>query len=181
MSGHMVDTGAFSAYVQKGLGRHMVLSAAALALLTYTAIQAAIYGTAASTIHDLVIKCGGADITWWVWALGLVAIVSALGYRCMDLGAKVLAVLLVLEIGIILVLFAAVLVHGGAAGIDVVSFTPSSFFSGSPAIALMFAIASFIGFEATAIYGEETRNPKKTVPTATCAAVKCGPPRGMRR
>lgn len=35
----------------------------------------------------------------------------------------------------------------------------------------MFAIASFIGFEATAIYGEEARNPRRTIPIATYAAV----------
>ena len=35
----------------------------------------------------------------------------------------------------------------------------------------MFALASFVGFEATAIYGEESRNPTRTVPLATYAAV----------
>jgi len=38
-------------------------------------------------------------------------------------------------------------------------------------IAIMFALASFVGFEATAIYGEESRNPTRTVPMATYAAV----------
>ncbi|KIQ18427.1 APC family permease [Rhodococcus sp. MEB064] len=171
MSRHMVDTGAFYSYVHKGLGRSMGLGAAALALLTYTAIQAAVYGLAASTLRDLVVEYGGPDIDWWAWALGLIAIVAVLGYRSIDLGAKVLAVLLVLEVGIILALSVAVFARGGAAGIDVVSFTPASFFSGSPGIALMFAIASFIGFEATAIYGEEARNPKRTVPIATYVAV----------
>jgi len=35
----------------------------------------------------------------------------------------------------------------------------------------MFAHASFIGFEGTAIYGEEAKDPKRTVPRATYAAV----------
>jgi len=35
----------------------------------------------------------------------------------------------------------------------------------------MFAHASFIGFEGTAIYGEEAREPKKTVPRATYISV----------
>ncbi|OZF00595.1 APC family permease [Rhodococcoides fascians] len=171
MSSHMVDTGAFYAYVAKGLGQSMGLGAAGLALLTYTAIQAGIYGLAAYTVEGLVVKYGGPDLPWWFWALALIAIVSLLGYRSIDLGAKVLGVLLVLEIGIIVVLSAAVFIQGGASGIDAVSFTPSAFFEGSPGIALMFAIASFIGFEATAIYGEEARNPKRTVPLATYAAV----------
>jgi amino acid transporter len=35
----------------------------------------------------------------------------------------------------------------------------------------MFAVASMVGFEATAIYGEEAREPRKTVPRATYLAV----------
>ncbi|MFD9661536.1 APC family permease [Rhodococcus sp. NPDC059968] len=171
MSSHMVDTGAFYAYVAKGLGESCGLGAAGLALLTYTAIQAAVYGLAAATIQGLVVQYGGPDLPWWMWALVLIALVAVLGYRSIDLGAKVLGVLLVLEIGIILALSFGVLVRGGDAGIDFASFTPTSFFSGSPGVALMFAIASFIGFEATAIYGEEARNPRRTIPIATYAAV----------
>jgi amino acid transporter len=43
--------------------------------------------------------------------------------------------------------------------------------TGAPGIALAFAFASFIGFEATAIYGEEARDPKKAVPRATYLAI----------
>jgi amino acid transporter len=171
MSSHMTDTGAFYAYVGKGLGENVGLGAAGLALLTYTAIQAGIYGLAASTLQGLVVSYGGPDLPWWLWALVLIGIVSVLGYRSIDLGAKVLGVLLVLEIGIVLALSVAVFAQGGADGIDVQSFTPDAFLSGSPGIALMFAIASFIGFEATAIYGEEAKDPKRTVPIATYAAV----------
>ncbi|MBY4214123.1 APC family permease [Rhodococcus fascians] len=171
MSSHMTDTGAFYAYVGKGLGESVGLGAAGLALLTYTAIQAGIYGLAASTLQGLVVSYGGPDLPWWLWALVLIGIVSVLGYRSIDLGAKVLGVLLVLEIGIVLALSVAVFAQGGADGIDAQSFTPDAFLSGSPGIALMFAIASFIGFEATAIYGEEAKDPKRTVPIATYAAV----------
>ncbi|WP_338890940.1 APC family permease [Rhodococcus sovatensis] len=171
MSSHMTDTGAFYAYVGKGLGENVGLGAAGLALLTYTAIQAGIYGLAASTLQSLVVSYGGPDLPWWLWALVLIGIVSVLGYRSIDLGAKVLGVLLVLEIGIVLALSIAVFAQGGAEGIDVRSFTPDAFLSGSPGIALMFAVASFIGFEATAIYGEEAKDPKRTVPIATYAAV----------
>ncbi|NDZ93016.1 APC family permease [Streptomyces sp. SID6673] len=171
MSSSVTDTGAFYAYVTKGLGRPTGLGAAGLALLAYTTIQAAIYGLAASTLKDVVIRFGGPDLPWWLWAFVLMAIVAVLGYRSIDLGAKVLGVLLIAEIALIVALSVAVLAKGGAHGVDFVSFTPSAFFSGSPGIALMFAIGSFVGFEATAIYGEEARNPKRTVPIATYVAV----------
>ncbi|MFJ9388041.1 APC family permease [Nocardioides sp. NPDC101246] len=171
MSRSVTDTGAFYAYVTKGLGTSPGLGAAALALLAYTTIQAAIYGLAAATMRDVVLRFGGPDLPWWLWAGVLIAVVALLGYRSIDLGAKVLGILLVAEIALIVMLSAAVLLRGGAQGVDVASFTPSSFFSGSPGIALMFAIGSFVGFEATAIYGEEARDPKRTVPIATYVAV----------
>ncbi len=171
MSRHVVDAGAFYAYVSKGLGTPVGVGAAGLALLTYTAIQAAIYGLAGATAQGLSTQYGGPDLPWWVWAFLLMAVVGLLGYRNIDVGTKVLGVLLTLEIGVIAVVAVAVLAQGGADGIDVRSFTPSAFFSGAPGISIMFAIASFIGFEATAIYGEEARNPRRTVPLATYLAV----------
>lgn len=171
MSRHVVDAGAFYAYVSKGLGTPVGVGAAGLALLTYTAIQAAIYGLAGATAQGLSTQYGGPDLPWWAWALLLMAVVGFLGYRNIDVGARVLGVLLTLEIAVIAVVAVAVLAQGGAEGVDLRSFTPSAFFSGAPGISIMFAIASFIGFEATAIYGEEARNPRRTVPVATYLAV----------
>lgn len=171
MSRHVVDAGAFYAYVSKGLGTPVGVGAAGLALLTYTAIQAAIYGLAGATAQGLSTQYGGPDLPWWVWAFLFMTVVGLLGYRNIDVGTKVLGVLLTLEIGVIAVVAVAVLAQGGADGIDVRSFTPSAFFSGAPGISIMFAVASFIGFEATAIYGEEARNPRRTVPLATYLAV----------
>ncbi|HEY5822652.1 MAG TPA: APC family permease [Propionibacteriaceae bacterium] len=171
MSSHLIDAGAFYAYVSRGLGRRVGLGAAGLALLAYTAIQAGIYGLAATTLQALIAEAGGPSIPWWLCAGILMAIVGLLGFRSIDVGAKVLGVLLVLEVGIVAIVAIAVLVRGGAEGINLTSFTPAAFSSGAPGIALMFAIASFIGFEATAIYGEESKNPTRTVPVATYIAV----------
>ena len=171
MSRHVTDTGAFFAYVSRGLGRRVGLGSAGLALLTYSAIQAGVYGLAAATLQGLVVQYGGPDLPWWSWALVLVAVVGVLGYRNIDLGAKVLGLLLVLEIGIVAVLSVAIFVQGGPEGTSLSSFTPSAFTGGSPGIALMFAVASFVGFEATSLYGEEAKDPRRTVPVATYVAV----------
>ncbi|MFI9383361.1 APC family permease [Kutzneria sp. NPDC052558] len=171
MSRHVVDAGAFYAYVTRGLGRTTGLGGAGLALLAYTAIQAGIYGLAATTSQGLIIRFGGPSIPWWILAAVLLAIVGALGYRSIDLGARVLGVMLVLEMGVLTVLAATVLIRGGPEGYAGTSFTPSTFFHGAPGIAIMFAVASFIGFEGTAIYGEEARDPRRTIPLATYIAV----------
>ena len=59
----------------------------------------------------------GLDLAWYVWALLGVAVVWYLGFRSIDVGAKVLAVLVTAETGLLLLLAVAVLVQGGADGI----------------------------------------------------------------
>jgi len=147
MSRHVVDAGAFYAYVTKGLGAPVGVGSAGLALLTYTAIQAGLYGLAGATAQGLVVQYGGPDLPWWVWAFVLMALVALLGYRSIDVGTKVLGVLLTLEIAVIAVVAVAVLVQGGADGIEFSSFTPSAFFSGAPGISIMFAMfAALLAF-----------------------------------
>ncbi|MFF3376600.1 APC family permease [Streptomyces sp. NPDC002680] len=171
MSRHVVDAGAFYSYVTAGLGRVTGTGAAGLALLTYSAIQAGVYGLAGVTTGGLVTKYGGPDLPWWTWSGILLLLVAILGYRNIEVGTKVLSLLIVLEVGIVAVVSVAVLVQGGADGINLTSFTPDAFSTGSPGIGVMFAVASFVGFEATAIYGEEARDPKRSVAKATYLAV----------
>jgi len=67
-------------------------------------------------------------------------------------------------------------IANGPQGVDfAATFSPASIFAGGlmggAGIAFAFALASFIGFEATAIYGEESKNPKRNVPLATYISV----------
>ncbi|MEZ5091823.1 APC family permease [Nocardioides sp.] len=103
--------------------------------------------------------------------------VTLLSILQVDIGAKVLGVLMLLEVTSLAVTALAVLFKGGGPeGFDLAaSFSPSSIFAGGfgggAGIALAFAFASYIGFEATAIYAEETKDPKRAVPIATYTAV----------
>ncbi|MFE6052991.1 APC family permease [Kitasatospora sp. NPDC056446] len=171
MTAHIRNAGAFYAYVTRGLGRPAGLGAALLAVLSYNAIQIGMFGAfgffARTTAADLF----GLDLPWPVWALAGVGVVWFLGFRSIDLGAKVLGALLVAETGILLLLAVAVLVRGGAHGLSLSSFAPQQVFSGGMGGVLGLSFAAFIGFEATAIYREEARRPQRTVPRATFAAI----------
>ena len=163
--------GGFFTYVGHGLGNPAGLSAAYLALLTYTTIQIAVHGYVGYVISVLVKSLGGPDIPWWAYSLAIVLIVGYLGYRHIDLSSKVLGVLLVLEVGIVLALVIAVVASGGAEGLSAEPFMPAQVLSGAPGIGLMFAFAAFIGFESTAIFRDEAKNPDHTIPRATYIAV----------
>ena len=60
---------------------------------------------------------------------------------------------------------------GGAHGVDLSAFAPAQISQGNPAIGLLFCFAAFVGFEATTLYGEEAKNPKRTIPIATYTSV----------
>ncbi|MEV5551333.1 APC family permease [Streptomyces sp. NPDC052309] len=173
MGRHVVDAGAFYTYVGTGLGRATGAGSAAVALFSYCVIQGAMYGLYGATTSALVADHTGLDLPWWAWALLTMAVVQALAATGIEVGAKVLAVLVLAEFSILLVFGLVTLFKGGGPeGLGTAeSFSPSAVLAGAPGVAVMFAVASMFGFEATAIYGEEARDPKKTVPRATYLAV----------
>ncbi|GAB91835.1 APC family permease [Gordonia rhizosphera] len=171
MARHIPGAGAFYTYVAHGLGRHAGLGAAFLALLSYTAVQGAVYGYIGAAINDLVTAHGGPAVPWYVYALGILVVIASLGYRHIELSGKVLGVLLVCEVGIVMIINLSVLGHGGAEGLSTAALSPANFFHGAPGIALIFALAGYIGFEATAVFRDEARDPARTIPRATYLAL----------
>ena len=176
MSAHVTNTGAFFAYVGRGMGIVPGVGSAFVSLVAYITVQLAIYG-----FFGLVVAGQAAEslgITWspYAWALIAWAISFALSWFSVDVGAKFLGVLMILEVSALALTALAVFFKGGGPnGLHLgESFSLGNIFStkgGAPGIAIAFAFASFIGFEATAIYGEEARDPKRTVPRATYLAI----------
>ncbi|TFB70632.1 APC family permease [Cryobacterium glaciale] len=171
MTRHVPKPGAFFTFVGYGLGKPAGLATAFLALLTYTAIQVSVHGYVGYILSVTVAGLGGPDLPWFLYSLLTIALVGFLGYRHIDLSSKVLGVLLVAEVAIVLALVAAVVISGGPEGLSLAPFEPNNVLSGSPGIGLMFAIAAFIGFEATAIFRDEAKDPSRTIPRATYIAV----------
>jgi len=175
MSRSMTNSGAFFAYVGKGLGVNAGVAAAFAALVAYVTIQLAIYGFFGVVMSGFAAGLG-LELPWYVWSLLVWAIVTGLSLLSVDVGAKVLGVMLVLEVLVLVIAAVAILANGGPEGWNLgASFSPTEIFAGGFAgtagIALAFAFASFIGFEATAIYGEEAKDPKRTVPIATYVSI----------
>ncbi len=176
MSHAVTNTGAFFAYVGRGLGIAPGVGSAFTSMVAYVGVQLALYGFFGAVMSAQMDAQLGIALDWWVWSLIAWALVFVLSILSVDVGAKVLGVLLGLEVLSLVVVSVSALAQGGAGGIDLAaSFNPARIFEGgfggSAGIALAFAFASFIGFEASAIYGEESKDPKRTVPRATYLAV----------
>ena len=167
MSHHVTHTGAFFAYVGRGLGAPWGVASAFVSVLSYCLVQTAIYGFLGATVSQKMATLG-LDLPWWFWCLLCIGIVQVFGILNVDLGAKVLGVLLSLEMAsMILTGLAVVFQGGGPDGLDfAASFSPVHMFQGAPGIACPFALAGCLGFESTAIYDQAGHDPKRPEPRA---------------
>ncbi|WP_226531336.1 APC family permease [Microbacterium paraoxydans] len=170
MSRYLPKAGSFFVFATHGLGRTPGLATAYLALICYTTVQIAVFSYLGATISSSIVLLGGAEIPWWLLTLLTVVIVGALGYRRIELSSRVLVVVLLAEMGIVVLLGIVILATGGAEGVTFGTFLLQNILSGAPALGLMFAIASFIGFESTVVYRDEVRSPERTIPRATYAS-----------
>lgn len=170
MSRHVTNAGAFYAYAARGLGGRTAGAVAIVAMVAYNAMQFGLIGLFGA-IAAGVFGEHGLALPWWGWSLIAILLVGFLGYRQVELSAKVLVFVVALEYLIVLVVDFAILGKGGAAGLSMDLFDSNTFFSGSLTAAILFCLGCFIGFEATTIYAEEAREPEKTIPRATYLSV----------
>ena len=171
MSRHIGSTGGFYTYIAQGLGRPAGVAGAMMALLTYTAVQCAVYAMFGVFFQGAIAGLG-LEAPWFVWSLIAMLLVHLAGQRNIAFSGKILAVAMTLEVLILLMLDIGIILQGGGPeGLTLTTFAPATVFSPGLGVALVFVIGSFIGFEATAIFGDEARDPHRTIPRATYVAV----------
>lgn len=175
MARHHTSTGAFYSYVARSMGGYAGGAAAWVALLGYNAMQTGLYGLWGFASAAFLDSAFGWTVQWWLMAYIAMAIIAVLGYRQIDLSLKILGILVACEFLIVILFDLMVLFKGGAGAtgqsLSVSSFSWDAFNTGAPAIGLLFAAASFVGFEATTIYSEEAKEPERTIPRSTYVAV----------
>ncbi|MFF9584699.1 APC family permease [Streptomyces achromogenes] len=173
MARRITAAGAFYGYISHGLGRIAGMASGMLAVLAYVVFEASIVGVfsyfARTTVRDQL----GADLPWAGYAAAMLLVTAVLSYFDINLTAKALGVLLVAEIAVLFAVATAVLLRGGGPdGIPVAPVNPKNAFTGASAgLGLFFAFWSWVGFESTAMYGEESRDPKRVIPRATLISV----------
>ncbi len=172
MSRSVENPGGFYAFVTAGLGKPAGLGGALLALFGYLFIGFFAPSLFAVTLQGFVVNTlGGPDIPWYFYALAIIAITTFLAYNRIDLSAKVLTVVMLLEVVVVVTFNVfAFATNAGDAGHDA-GFALPWITDAGLGLALLFAVGNFFGFEATVIYREEVKNPERTIPRATYLAV----------
>lgn len=168
MTKRVRNAGALYAYIAQGLGPSAGVSAAFVALLAYVTALVTLTAFAAYAMSGLILHLVGIDVPWFVCCVVAVVAATLLGLRDAAVGAKILSVLLIAEVAILIVLAIAILIEGGGPeGVSAAPLNPGGLITGGLGVSLAFAYASYIGFEQTAIYSEEARDPNRSVKRAT--------------
>lgn len=167
----VTSAGGFYAMVARGLGGTAGGVAAMIAIVGYVTLQFGLYGILGAVTSESLHAQFGLVAPWWVCAFVAMGTVAFFGYRQIDFSARILGCFVIAEYVVVLALDFLILARHGASGINASSFTPAAVASGNPFIGLLFCFAAFIGFEATTIYGEEAKDPKRSIPIATYAAL----------
>lgn len=171
MSRHVTNAGAFYAYVGTALGYRLGAAGGYVATLSYNLLGAFVFGISGFYGATALNEAFGIEVPWWLVAFAFLAAAFLLGYLGMEIGAKVAGAILILECVFLLLIDVGVLIQRGPAAFTLSSFSIGEIISGSPGIAFAMIFLAFIGFEATAIFSEEAKNPKRTVGLATMLAV----------
>ncbi|MGW7440658.1 APC family permease [Streptomyces sp. NPDC054849] len=171
MSRHVHNAGAFYAYIARGLGPTAGAGASLVALVAYSAMQVGVYGILGFEISGLFATYLEIELSWWIPALLAVALTGALGWLKIDLNAKVLGILLLVECALVVIFDVAALAEPGAEGLSLHAFNPETLSGAGFGTALCFCIAAFVGFEQSPVYAEETSKPHIVVSRVMFLAV----------
>ena len=187
MARHITTAGGFYGFISHGLGPVWGMASGVLATLAYVVFEGSLIGIFSYFANDALDQWFGWDVNWLVIAVIGIALIALFGYFDISVAAVVLGVFLVAEVILLAALAFSVLFRGGGPdGMVWSAINPVKAFTdlpeggglglqgvaaGSAAIGLFFAFWSWVGFETTAVYGEESRNPRRIVPRATLIAV----------
>jgi len=170
MARHIANAGAFYAYIALGISRPIGIGASWTALLAYNMFQCACYGGFGAIAAPLLKQWSGIDIAWWELAAVTWLVVAVFGVLDVSVNSKVLATLLVAEVTLVMVYSIAEVTstnfHASGAPLD-----PHDLVGRGSGALLVMAITGFVGFEQSAVFSEESRDQRRTVPRATYIAV----------
>ncbi len=131
---------------------------------------------ASGNLSTLLQSLFGWNIHWFLFfIIGMVGI-FLLSYYDVRLSTRSQLVFGAASVVVVGLLAAIIIARGGAHGNDVSVFgwghtTSSSGAFNGISLGIVYAIVSFIGFETSAVLGEETSNPRRSIPTSIIGAV----------
>lgn len=116
----------------------------------------------------------GLNWTWfpWVFMLVVIAGVALIQYRGIALSGRTLLVLGLIEIGLVVLLGIWSIANPGPGGINFISYNPGNIANfGGFALAVVFSLQAFTGWDGAAPLAEETENPTRNISRAVIGSI----------
>ncbi|PJI09502.1 MULTISPECIES: APC family permease [Clostridium] len=160
--------GSIYTFATKSLGEKVGCLSGWALYLTYAIFPAGCLSAFGSMFNDFIATYTGINIGWLPYTL-LAALLS--WYLCFSdvkLSSKIMLALEFASIFLIIVLDIVVI---SKTGFSAIPFKTNNNSFSSIGAAIVFAILCFAGFEGASSYGEESKNPKKTIPLAIASSV----------
>lgn len=170
LSRHIVNAGAYYAFIGFGLGGVTGAGAACVATVAY---NLAAGGMMAATGYFADITASAyldIDLPWYAYAVVALIVTAYLGRRGVEITQWLTTGVSLLQFAVLIVLGFAILAQRPE-GWTLDVFTPGPMLEGNVAMTLVFCVLSFVGFEATAIYGEEAKAARRSIRVATYASI----------
>ncbi|WP_245575510.1 APC family permease [Gulosibacter molinativorax] len=162
----IANAGGFVVYIARGLGNRWAAGAAGIVIVTYLSLQVGLWAQFGVFAQQLVTRVTSLEIPPLVWIVLFLVVTTALTLRGVDASLRVLGTIIVLEILVVAALVVAVVAERGFGVFQFTGFNAESLFVPGFGVALLFAFSCFTTFEATVVFAEEAKDPKRTIPRA---------------
>ena len=162
------SSGSAYTFVTEGLGMRLGFMTAWVGLIALAIGVPYSFVLLGANVQTLMIRWFGLNLHWSFWFVLALGFAFALSYWGVRQSMNVDLTFLAFEIGVCLVLAIIVLFQvGQKGGLTTVPFSPGAVPPGGDlTVGIVLAVLSYIGFEAAAALGEETKNPHRNIPRA---------------
>jgi amino acid transporter len=166
------SAGSFYTFNSVGLGANAGFATGWMFWIGYALLAPGLMTAVGAFASDYVSSTFGASIPWPIFSAAALAIVVGLSIRSIVASVRIDLALLIAEVAIFTILCVIAIATAGVG-----NSTQLYSFAGSPTgvsgvgLGVVFGILSFVGFDAAATLGEETKNPRRNVPLAVGGAL----------
>jgi amino acid transporter len=173
MAREFPSAGAFYTYVTRGLGPRAGFITGGLMFVAYALLPPAEVGLIGSYLQSTFRTEFDANIPWWIIGLVPAGLMVFLAFEGIRSSLRTALILFSIEVAIVLLLALIIVGKGGADGLSLHPLTPGASPNGFQGLTtgFVFAALSFVGFEAAATLGDETKEPRVIVPRAVLMSV----------
>jgi amino acid transporter len=171
-SKQLPSAGSFYTFNSQGLGSGAGFFTGWLFWIGYAVLAPGLFCAFGAFAHDYALATFDLDVHWWLFSLAAMAIILGLSLRSIKASVNLDLTLLVIEVVIFLILGVTAIATAGPGNtgeVFLVSASPTGFTG--VGLGVVFGLLSFIGFDAAATLGEETRNPRRSIPLAIIGAL----------